>query len=266
MSGLTVARHMWKSPPSSPDGEPDAVSGGAAPRLNGRVRAIADLTWRERDQMYGLLDRYFAGASQRQFERDVAEKEWAILLTDAVTGKVQGFSTLMRLDMVVDGEPVVAFFSGDTIVHEHHWGDTVLPRLWAQHVFGLAAAVHGARPYWFLISSGYKTYRFLPVFFREFYPTYACPTPPHARRVLDALGRLKFPGEYDAARGVVRPASAMALRPGVADVTPERLQDPHVAYFVAANPGHAQGDELACIAELKVTNLTAAGRRMVRQK
>jgi hypothetical protein len=30
------------------------------------------------------------------------------------------------------------------------------------------------------------------------------------------------------------------------------------------NPGHADGDELVCLAELSDANLTAAGRRMVR--
>jgi hypothetical protein len=169
----------------------------------------------------------------------------------------------MRMQTTVDGAPVVAFFSGDTIIDQGAWGETVLPRLWAQHVFGLAAAIPSARAYWFLISSGYKTYRFLPVFFRTFYPTYSAPTPPHAQRTLDALARLKFPDEYDPASGVVRFAQATPLRPGVADLSEARLSDPQVAFFVAANPGHAAGDELACLTEIAPANLTAAGRRML---
>jgi hypothetical protein len=138
-----------------------------------------------------------------------------------------------------------------------------LPRLWAQHVFGLAASVRHARAYWFLISSGYKTYRFLPVFFREFYPAYDRPTPPPVKRLLDALGQLKFRSDYDPRCGVVRPAHAAALRPGVAEITEQHLLNPHIAFFLAANPGHVRGDELACVAELTPANLTAAGRRML---
>jgi hypothetical protein len=217
--------------------------------------------------MYALLTEYFAGVARGAFERDLAEKEWVILLEDTATGEVEGFSTLMRLETRVDGQLVVAFFSGDTIVGRAYWGETALPRTFARHAFGLAAAERDADPgvavYWYLISSGYKTYRFLPVFFREFYPTYARPTPVAVQRVLDALGRRKFPMEYDAAAGVVRPAHRTALRAGVAEIEPRRLRDPHVAFFAAANPGHAAGDELACLTALDPANLTPAGRRML---
>jgi hypothetical protein len=123
--------------------------------------------------------------------------------------------------------------------------------------------VPGAAVYWFLICSGYRTYRFLPVFFREFFPTHRRPTPPGARRVLDTLSTRKFPTTYDATAGVIRPRPAARLRPGVAEVGPEQLRNADVAFFVGANPGHAAGDELACLAELRPDNLTRAGRRML---
>ena len=78
----------------------------------------------------------------------------------------------------------------------------------------------GAAVYWFLICSGYRTYRFLPVFFREFFPTHRRPTPAGARRVLDTLATRKFPTTYDATAGVIRPRPAARLRPGVAEVGP----------------------------------------------
>ena len=231
--------------------------------LSGCVRPVAEVTLAEREQMYALLKRYFCHVTQTQFEHDLAEKEWSILLTDSDTGQIQGFSTLMRLRVMVDDQPIVAFFSGDTIIDCHYWGETELPRLWAQHVFGLAETIHGARVYWFLISSGYKTYRFLPVFFRKFYPTCRCPTPPAVKRILDTLAWLKFPSEYDAERGLIRLAKAAPLRPGVAEITERRLKNPHVAFFAKANPGYVYGDELACLVELTQANLTSAGRRML---
>jgi len=232
--------------------------------LTGRVQSPQELTSAERGQLYALLADYFANVSRPQFEHDLAEKEWVILLTDTTTGQIQGFSTLMRLRVTVDDQPVVAFLSGDTIIHREYWGEVELPRLWGRHVFSLAETTcGGARVYWFLISSGYKTYRFLPVFFREFYPTYQRPTPPATKRMLDALAQLKFPSEYDAERGLIRFAKAAPLRPGVAEVTERRLKDPHVAFFVAANPRHAHGDQLPCLVELTRTNITAAGRRML---
>jgi len=256
MSNLTNASATLKSQRF------DAV--GA--RLEGEVKGVAELSDGERDEMYALLARYFANAARQQFERDLAEKEWAILLRDAL-GQVQGFSTLMRMRMTVNGEPAVVFFSGDTIIAREHWGETALPRLWGRHVFGLADQITneigGARVYWFLICSGYKTYRYLPLFFREFYPSCERATPAPVKQMLDELGRVKFGDQYDAARGVIRFHQASPLQPGVADVTPRRLKDPHVAFFIAANPGHDRGDELACLAELSRDNLTAAGARMV---
>jgi len=232
-------------------------------RLTGYVERPEALVSAQRDEMYGLLAHHFSNVTRPQFEQDLAEKEWVILLTDTGSGQIQGFSTLMRLEVVVDHQPIVAFFSGDTIIHQDYWGETELPRLWGRHVFGLAKTIPEARVYWFLTSSGYKTYRFLSVFFREFYPSYQRPTPAAIKRALDALAQLKFPSEYDAERGLIRSATAAPLRPGVAEVTKRRLRDPHVAFFVAANPGHAAGDQLACLVELTPANLTSAGRRVV---
>jgi len=179
---------------------------------------------------------------------------------------VQGFSTLMRISATLDEEPIVAFFSGDTIIDRSYWGETILSRIWAQVVFGevdaLERASPGTRAFWFLICSGYKTWRFLPLFFRRFYPTADEPTPPTHQRILDTLGARKFGDQYVAGSGIVRFHTATPLRRGVADLTDERLRDPHVAFFARANPGHADGDELACLAELSRTNLTRAGLRM----
>ncbi|MBI1881739.1 MAG: hypothetical protein HYR94_26475 [Chloroflexi bacterium] len=242
---------------------PSETDQSSSHRLTGRIQRPGELIPPQRERMAALLARYFVNVSQPQFEQDLAEKEWVILLTDAATGQIQGFSTLMRLCVTVDKQPVVAFFSGDTIIAHEYWGEAELPRLWGRHVFSLAETISDARVYWFLISSGYKTYRFLPVFFREFYPTYLRPTPPAVKRILDALARSKFPSEYDAERGIVRFTKAAPLRPGVAEVTQRRLNDPHVAFFISANPSHAHGDQLPCLVELTRSNITPAGRRML---
>src|SRR5215213_11961741 len=57
-------------------------------RLSGQVKSIADLSASERDEMYGLLSYYFANTSRPQFERDLAEKDWAIILCDTATSSV----------------------------------------------------------------------------------------------------------------------------------------------------------------------------------
>lgn len=221
-----------------------------APSTSARSSVIrrAELTRRDRDALFALYTTYFATTDRVTFERDLAEKEWVILLCDD-DGTIDGFSTLMRLRI---GETTV-FFSGDTIVARHRWGSFDLPRMWAQHVFAEA----DANSYWFLISSGWRTYRFLPLFFRDFYPR-----DPSMKPLLDRIARAKFGEAYDARTGVIRLAAAAPLREGVSD--PElRMNNPHVRFFVEANPGHAEGDELACLVRVGVDNLTPAGLRMI---
>jgi hypothetical protein len=230
--------------------------------LTGSAQPVAALTSPERERMFRILCENFDGTTRHRFECDLAEKEWVILLCDQ-GGTIQGFSTLMQLETRRGDAPVTAFFSGDTIIRRPFWGQTVLPRLWSRHVFSLAAAMGGRTVYWFLICSGYKTYRFLPVFFREFYPRYDRATPGEIRALMDTLGRFKYPREYDAASGVVRLSEPSPLKEGIADITSGRLRDPHVAFFQAANPGHVRGDELVCITEISPANVTVAGSRML---
>ena len=238
---------------------PTQISG----RLNGSIVRPHNLTSLQCQQMFQLLQTYFDNVRLTDFKKDLAEKEWVVVLSDTQSGVVQGFSTLMRLNTNIDGQAIIALFSGDTIIHRDYWGETELPRLWGKHVFDLADAEPDARVFWYLISSGYKTYRFLPVFFKDFYPNHKTATPPPIKQILDRLGDLKFPGEYNPETGIIRFKKAVPLRDGVAEVTPQRLKNRHIAFFINTNPGHAEGDQLACLVELRRDNITAAGQRML---
>src|SRR5262245_47521295 len=184
--------------------------------LAGSVVPVATVGLGDRREMYALLRTYFSGTTRARFEADLREKERVILLRDAANGRIQGFSTFMRMEMDADGTNLVAFFSGDTIVDREFWGETVLSRLWGRTVVTEAEAVRAERPatavYWFLICSGYKTWRFLPVFFREFYPNPDAPTPASVRRLIDTLGSARFGDQYLADAGVVRFRQATPLR------------------------------------------------------
>jgi hypothetical protein len=213
----------------------------------------------ERDEMFALLSTWFTNVGRTVFERDLAEKEWVILLRDD-NESIAGFSTLMLME--VDGVPV--FFSGDTIVAPHRWGSFDLPRLWGRHVFSVARQLAAPDIYWFLISSGYRTYRFLPLFFREFHPAPGRETPAGVKHLLDRIATAKYGEGYDAESGVVRLATPAPLRPGLSDPAGRIEHDAWVRFFVEANPGHAAGDELACLVRVAHENLTPAGLRMLR--
>lgn len=237
---------------STPD--PDS---SRSPRCDVKPREAVSRA--DRDDMFALMTSYFDGVTREVFDRDLDEKHWVVLLRDE-HGRVDGFSTLMRLDV---GD-VTVFFSGDTVVARHRWGTYDLPRFWAKHVFAVAETLAPRESYWFLISSGYRTYRYLPVFFREFHPAYDRLTPPKVRALIDRIARAKFDGSYDASAGIVRLATPSPLRAGISDPEERLDRDPHVKFFVEVNPNHAEGDELACLVRVSPDNVTPAGRRMIR--
>ncbi len=218
------------------------------------------LSGSQRDEMFALLDRHFEGVSRDQFERDLAEKNWVVEIRSE--GRLLGFSTLLVSEEFCDF-PLTAIYSGDTIVAPEAWGSPALARIWIAAVNHLRATFPDRPCYWLLLTSGFRTYRFLPVFWREFFPRHRTPMPQATRRLLAQLALARYGDCYDAATGLVRFPRPQRLR-GRLGVLPEgRTEDKNVAYFLAKNPGHARGDELACITEISEANLTPAGRRMV---
>ncbi len=229
--------------------------------LTGRLVFRDTLSTGQIGEMHGLLDAHFEGVSPEVFEKDLAEKNWVILLEDAL-GHIHGFSTLLHYRTLFDGRPVSVIYSGDTIVDREYWGSAVLPRTWIQSVNRLRARHPGDRLFWLLISSGYRTYRFLPLFWKAFFPHHDCATPADAQSLLDHIASERFGDAYHPVDGVVRFERPQVLREELLAIPPGKLEDPHIAFFAERNPGYVQGDELVCLTELAAENLTAAGRRM----
>lgn len=234
------------------------------PKLVGRVTPTAELDAADRQQMYELMRRHYDNVDWDVFLTDLSEKQWVIRLIDAQSGTLSGFSTQMLFPVQVAGREILAVYSGDTIVEREKWGTMALGLAAVRLAFSLIDEHPDRELYWFLISKGYKTYRFLPVYFHEFFPRFDQETPAWAAELIDACGRKKFPRTYDPSSGLIIASSdGCRLRAGVATVTDQRLSDPHVRYFLQRNPGHAAGDELCCIAPLTRDNFSPTARRWV---
>jgi hypothetical protein len=219
-----------------------------------------DLTPADREAMYALLDAHFRGVTPERFAADLAEKNWALLLEE--DGRLQGFSTLLIYEAALPGGgPATVVYSGDTIVERGAWSTAALPRSWIAAVRTLRELHPRGRLWWLLLTSGFRTYRFLPVFWKEFWPRPGAP-PPEVQALLDALARERFGPLYLPHEGIVRFPEPQVLREGLDSVPEGRLADPYVTFFLKANPGWVRGDELVCLTELAEENLTAAGRRM----
>jgi len=220
-----------------------------------------ELSAAARTEMFELLATHFDGVTPTQFEKDLSEKNWVILLRRY--SRLVGFSTLLAYESSFQGEPVTVICSGDTIVAPAAWGSTALPRAWIGCVRRLRETYPRGKYYWLLLTSGFRTYRFLPVFWREFYPRYDVPTPAEAKRLLDHLAQQRFAAQYNSRNGIVRFAEPQRLRNELIAIPKGRTCNPHVAFFASRNSGYVRGDELVCLTELCDENLTAAGRRMI---
>jgi hypothetical protein len=256
--------HMGSIPPA-PIFPAPALSAPtlSAPILSGRVVSRARLTQAETDSMQALLARNFSGVDARTFHADLAEKNWVVLLQDE-RGEVRGFSTLLMYSSFACGRPLTLVCSGDTIVDPAAWGSPVLPRTWIRAVYDLRRGYPEGELYWLLLTSGFRTYRFMSVFCRDFHPRYDSPGSPETRRMLDVLGEERYGNLFDKRTGLVRFPRPQALRERLSGVPEGRYADPHVRFFTERNPGHLAGDELVSLASLERENLTPAGRRMIR--
>jgi len=228
--------------------------------LTGRLVRRADLGDAECFAMFALLSGHFEGVNRQGFDADLAEKNWVVVLE--AEGRLVGFSTLKIYEVHYGGEPVTVVYSGDTIMERGAWNTAALPGSWIAAVRTLRDWHPGGRLYWLLLTSGFRTYRFLPVFWREFYPRHDAPTPPETTALLKHLAVDRLGAAFLPESGIARLPHPQVLKPDLRSVPEGRLSDPHVAFFLERNPGWALGDELICLTEIAYENLTPAGRRM----
>jgi hypothetical protein len=234
-------------------------------RIQSRIVPVVEIAPADAYAMYEILARHYDCVSLEQFLLDLSEKECVLVLRNADEA-ICGFSTQKVFRVSVGGTPVRAVFSGDTIVDRAYWGEQELGRCWCRYVSSVYWDEPDVPLYWFLISKGYRTYLYLPLFFESFYPNCEVPTPAFEQRLLDTLAAGKFPDHYRPASGLIEfPQSQGQLKPHLAEVPERRLRDPHVQFFLKRNPGYATGHELACLAEISPLNMKLFAGRILGQ-
>jgi hypothetical protein len=227
------------------------------------IIASRRLSEEDREAMFRLHGAHFCNVVRGTFMDDLAQKDWVILMK--CQSEIVGFSTIQILRLPAEGRDRVFLFSGDTVVDRAFWQRSALAGAFGHFMLRLMATEPGRPIHWFLISKGYRTYRFLPVFFRRFFPVHHSPTPPEETAVLDAVARFKFGSAYDPARGIISFGGTRdRLSEALAEVPPHRRRDPHVAFFLRKNPGYRSGDELACLADISKENLNESAWRVIR--
>lgn len=235
----------------------ESISGAPRRRaLFARTLAVSELDPQTLAAAFALFHAAYDGADRARFERDLAEKQHVILLYDRETRRLRGFSTVLVRRIAARNGPATVVFSGDTVIDRAYWGQKQLQMAFARLLFTLKIGAPFEPLYWFLISKGYRTYLLLANAFPRAVPRFDRDEDVELRRVLDSLASERFGNEYDASRGLVLYAEPHEhVRDGVAPLTDAALRSPHVRFFVRRNPGHASGDELACLADVRLRDL-----------
>ncbi len=230
-------------------------------RLTARVTRVSSLDAALRGSAFELFTQSYAGAERQRFESDLSEKQLVILLTDSATGVLKGFSTIH----VRVGPEATVVFSGDTVVDREYWGQKQLQAAFAKVLLALKARAPSRPLYWFLISKGWRTYLLLANGFPKAVPRCDRADDPVLRAALDTLATERFGTQYDPRTSVIRyETEHERVREGLAPVPAELRQHPHVRFFLHNNPAHDQGDELACLAEVRFVDLARIGLRLLR--
>lgn len=210
--------------------------------------------------MYALYDRYYGGGDATTFRTDLEHKSHLVWLVEGE--RLRGFSTLATQSFHTFTQDARAVFSGDTIIDHQFWGEQALARAFCR----FAGALKAQRPeqplYWFLISKGYRTYRYLHAFAHRYFPHPNEATPPDMQARMHELARARFGSAYRPELGIVRFEPVRGyLRPPWNEVRDGLQPRPEVRHFLARNPGYVAGDELVCLAELSASNLRSIARR-----
>lgn len=228
--------------------------------IRSNIKLISLITETEKKEMFQLMKEFYDNVDGQIFIRDLLDKDYCIMLYNE-ENIVKGFSTGKEIHVEVDGKLIKGIFSGDTIIHKDYWGRMDLYKEFARNFVKSGSEEY----YWFLISKGYKTYKMLPLFFKEFYPNYKVSTPLDEKKIMDAFGLSMYPMDYNKETGVNEYKSIKdKLKEGVADITEKQLKDMDIKFFIEENPGYIYGNDLVCLAKLNQKNLRKTAERLFR--
>jgi hypothetical protein len=231
--------------------------------LRSRVVPRASLDAAQREAMLALMRLCYEGVSAERFASDLDRKDHVVLVTAPPHDEIVGFTTIQLAEDTIDGRPVDLVYSGDTVLHPDWWGAKTLQMAFGRFVLARRLARPTRRCLWLLLSGGYKTYLIMVHHLPRAFPSRGYEPAPAERAFLARIARDWFGDQFDAARGVVRfAASHYRVRRSVVPLDPATAADPDVAFFLDRNPGHGDGDELVCLAELRAIDLVRVLARM----
>lgn len=222
---------------------------------------VSRLLPRQKERMFELMAASYSFMERPVFERDLDQKQMVGLILDEQE-VIQGFTTFAINPKDSGTEDYHILFSGDTIISPDHWGSLVMVKGWCTAVGQIIATDRSKHWYWYLLSKGHRTYMYLPLFFREYYPSVKSESQDgDLKLIAERVSTFLYPGYWQPEAGVLKfDSDAGSLSSELAQGTYARKNNSHVAFFLERNPEFYRGDELVCVAELHPDNFKRSAK------
>jgi len=227
------------------------------------IKQINDLDEATRNQIVEIYLNYYDGSSRSRVLSDLERKTEVLLLF--FKGRLIGFTTLLLYSRSWQGAPIRILYSGDTIVEREHWGQQALAFAWIARMGEIKNEQPEIPLYWFVIIKGHRTFKYLSVFAKSFYPHWS-DSRPDLKLLADALAKDKFGIDYNPETGIVEYAISQGhLKQEIVCPTEEEMEKESVKYFLRANPNYKLGHELVCLCELEEENMKPLAKRIFKK-
>lgn len=224
-------------------------------QLKSKTIEVSEIKQLQRDRMFELMNCYYENSYRKEFDKDLSEKDYVILLQPENSNEIIGFSTVKHFIHPNAIEEYNIVFSGDTIIDRAYWGSLVLPVAFGKLLFDIKGKNPDKKLYWMLISKGVRTFKYLTTFFNEYYPCFNKETPWEVKKLMNSLGASKYPDSYNPESGIIEAKMYSQFLKNEFHGKPGEKLKPDIKFFFDKNPGYYRGDELLCLAEYSKENL-----------
>lgn len=214
-------------------------------------------------RMWNLYSNYYNVDQAAFFARFDSNDFYAIYKKGE---ELVGFTGLRLRTFDLDGEEVMTFYLGQTVMRSDCRGKSLLPRtcslLFAQHFLK-----NPTMPiYVWCDSLTFKPYLLFSNSLKKCYPTRLEATPKNIQTLINKLGHHYYKNNFDPATGTVYKENNIIEDPSSTITEADRQNNPDIDFFANANPGHSKGHGLITIAPINFTNFLFLVKKCIKKQ
>ena len=224
-------------------------------KLKYKLATTKSINESEIKRMFSLMQENYDFILFENFKKDLIKKNYVGLLVD-YNMTIQGFTTYAINPNNYFNKHYNILFSGDTVISENFTGTQELVKGWGKTVGFFIKKYPEKKLLWYLMSKGYKTYLYLPFFFKKYYPALDINrNDMKLKKIANEFSSLIYPDSWNKKLGVIKFNKRLGQIKAKHISKSNFKRNRHIDFFLKKNPGYVNGDELVCMAEVDIDNL-----------